>query len=280
MAEAPKTGGKKVLGMSPGTAAAVGAGVLLVAVLGYKYLHRSSSTSTAPVGTTAGGTIPASLSVTPGSVTAAPTTFTQWLQKAYTEAGIAGYGYATLSNDVNSWLTGQCVSANGYKALNTVLPILGAPLNRAGTTSKILVCSTRGGTTGTKTTGGTTGTKTTGGTKNNGGGMLTKAIANLLPGAFSTATKTSPYGKGATGWTGALSAAGSTTNIASFGLTYKGSKYNVYEPAYSTWTANIAALLPKGANITKFAATLKRYNPTGAPGRGIVVPNTANTPVP
>ena len=146
MAEAPKTGGKKVLGMSPGTAAAVGAGVLLVAVLGYKYLHRSSSaTGTAPVGTTAGGTIPASLSVTPGSVTAAPTTFTQWLQKAYTEAGISGYGYATLSNDVNAWLTGQCVSANGYKALNTVLPILGAPPNRAGTTSKILVCSTRSG---------------------------------------------------------------------------------------------------------------------------------------
>lgn len=156
MADAPKTGGKKVLGMSPGTAAAIGAGVLLVAVLGYKYLHHSSAAvtaGTAPIGTTAGGTIPASLSVTPGSVTAAPKTFTAWMQKAFSQAGIPGYGYATLSNDVNAWLTGQCVSANGYKALNSVLPVLGAPPNRAGTTSKITVCSTRNGTPKTTTSG-------------------------------------------------------------------------------------------------------------------------------
>ncbi len=127
--------------MSPGMAAAVGGGVLLVGYVVYRYM-RSRSSATA-VGTTAGGVIPATLSVTPGSVTAAPTTFTAWMKRAFADAGLTGYGYATFLNDVNSWLTGQCVSANGFKALNGVLPSLGAPPNRSGTTDRITVCSTR-----------------------------------------------------------------------------------------------------------------------------------------
>jgi hypothetical protein len=167
MAPEAKAGGKKILGMSPTTAALVGGGTLIVGYFGYKYLKsRSSTTSSVTTGTTAGGTIPASLSMTPGSSstggTAAPATFTAWIKKAFAATNISGYNYATFLNDVNAWLTGQCVSSNGYKALNSVLPTLGAPTNRAGATSKITVCSTRTkGTTPAPTTKGTTPAPTT-----------------------------------------------------------------------------------------------------------------------
>lgn len=103
-----------------------------------------------------------------------------------------------------------------------------------------------------------------------------------------TAVVVPPTGQGATGWSG------TATLEASAGITWHGWTYNLYETYAHTFTREVAATLPPGANATTYAAALRPYNYVSAGADsssweigawwqgidGLVVPGRPGEPVP
>ncbi len=118
---APKKGKKK---LSP-----VAIGAIVVAAGGTYWLirrHQSQQAAAASNGLTGGSTIPGG-GVSGSTPAASPNTLAQWIQQALSTITNAQYSSTAALNDINAWLAGQCVSAQGYTALGGLIGTLGVP---------------------------------------------------------------------------------------------------------------------------------------------------------
>jgi hypothetical protein len=155
MADAPATkkkkgSGKKFLGLGAMTWGIVGVGAVGLWYFIRKY--EADKTAAAATGTTDGQTTPGSST---GTTTAAlPTTLSAWYNDVLAALTTGTYTSSDLLNDLNSWFSGQCVSAQGYTAIGQAVSEFGVPPGYS-TTPTLSVCS--GSTTapspGTTTTG-------------------------------------------------------------------------------------------------------------------------------
>lgn len=104
------------------TYAGIGVGAVL---LGYVYLKRRQSAANAQTATSGGGSIPTALVASVG--TTGPTTLAGWIQNALGSMTGTGYNSTQALNDINGWLSGQCVSAKGYAAIGNIVESAGLP---------------------------------------------------------------------------------------------------------------------------------------------------------
>lgn len=131
------------------TYAYAGLGVGAV-VIGYVYLkRRAASAANAQTATSGGGSIPTTLVASTG--TTGPTTLAGWIQQALSTMTGTGYGSTAALNDINDWLSGQCVSAKGYTAIGNIVATLGLPPGFS-TVPTLSVCAGKTTTTTTTTT--------------------------------------------------------------------------------------------------------------------------------
>lgn len=236
MADSNGGGNKKILGLTPTGLLLAGGGALAV-FFGYRYLKsRQTSTTTGastPLGV--GTTVPFAITSTTAAETAAPTTYSAWVDKVLktiqTYVHTPAFGSATAFNAINAWQSGQCISTGGYKFLTSVFTQLGLPPDAID--YPLTVCktatTTTTTTTTTKTTTGTTKTKTTLGTILKGiiGNRSGKSTA---PTASSSATPVQVAV--------ATFASGTYFVLGGFLSTGRYTGWNTTSPVYFTWTGN------------------------------------------
>jgi hypothetical protein len=132
----PKGGKKKLAGLSPVTIGGVALGALGI----FWYVRKKSAAAAAAVtGTTDGQTTPGSGSS--AATVTAPTTLSAWIDDALGGANTtATYSNSDLLNDINDWLSGSCVSSQGYTTIGNLVTTLGVPPGY-GSTPTLTVCT-------------------------------------------------------------------------------------------------------------------------------------------
>lgn len=111
---------------------------LLGGVLVYKVIKNDEASSAAS-GTTDGGTEPTADENVSTSTASAPSTLSAWIQQGLASVTSSTYTPTLALNDINDWLAGSCVSAEGYNVIGQLVQTLGAPPGYS-TTPTLSVC--------------------------------------------------------------------------------------------------------------------------------------------
>lgn len=136
MAETEKPKGK----LKPWQYAAALGGAVVVYVV-YKRM-KNTSAAAADSGTTDANTLPGANTTTTGttSTTTLPATLADWEQAVLSAATGPNYSPSAALNDITSWLSGQCVSSQGFSALGSAVETLGLPPGYNTGVSPLTVC--------------------------------------------------------------------------------------------------------------------------------------------
>jgi hypothetical protein len=137
-----------------GPLSAVGWGAVAAGTLGAFILYRryeadkASSSAAASDALEGGSTIPAGESSVTSSAGTSPvwSSFEQWEQALLSEisSSTPGYSSSAALNDIQDWINGQCVSAQGYSAIGDALnnPSIGLPPGFGTSLPPLTVCNT------------------------------------------------------------------------------------------------------------------------------------------
>lgn len=137
MAETAKPKGK----LKPWQYAAVLGGAVVVYVV-YQRAKNTAAT-TAASGTSDANTVPGgntTTTSTDSTSAALPATLEAWIQAVISGTSGANYSPSQSLNDVESWLSGQCVSAQGFSAIGSAIETLGLPPGYNTGVSPLSVC--------------------------------------------------------------------------------------------------------------------------------------------
>lgn len=254
-----KASGKKLLGLSPWVwgGIVVGSG----GILWFLHERNAAATAAAATGTTDGQTTPAV--GTSSSTTTPPATLSAWIDDAIGGSNLtATYTSSDLLNDIDGWLSGQCVSSQGYSVIGNLVQTLGVPPGYS-TTPSLMVCASTAstGTTGTGTTG--TGTTTTG-TGSTSTTTTPTAVNSLLSGisvtnasailANVTGQNGSSLAEGAAGPDGSVSINSLVTLLENAGLSFSEAYTTATESFNQQQASGGLVGIPGFPNVTIAAA--------------------------
>ena len=131
----------KILGMSYLTAGLGAAGLLLAWYL-YRRMQASNAASAAQqsTGLVGGNTVPSGQSQGSSSLPSF-SSFSQWEQAALSSMTGPGYSASQALNDLVGWVSGQCVSKQGYTSIGNAIATQGLPPGFGTSLPPLTVCS-------------------------------------------------------------------------------------------------------------------------------------------